>query len=90
MPGVLNFPTATIGPRLIVLVNERGPLALGVEQVGSIINLDLAGFKPVPNYSQRRYISEIVNWKGTMIGLLEMDQVQAELERLCSNTGSEM
>ena len=87
MPKFLNFPTGKIGSRMIVLVNDRGPMALGVDQVGSIINLDLSDFKPVQNYSERKYLSDTINWAGSMIGLLDLNQVLAELDRLCDGAG---
>jgi purine-binding chemotaxis protein CheW len=87
MPKLLNFPMGTIGSRLIVLVDERGPIALGVDQVGSIINLEPSAFNPVQSYSERKYISDVVNWRGAMLGLLQLDQIQTDIDLLCDSTG---
>lgn len=87
LPEMLKFPTARIGSRLIVLVNERGPLALGVDRVGSIISLEPADYKPVENYGEREFICEVVNWKGKMLGLLDLDKVSDELAQLCEGVG---
>jgi len=87
MPKLLNFPTGKIGTRLIVLVNERGPIALGVDQVGSIISLDSSAFNPIQSFTERKYISDVVNWRGTMLGLLQLDQVQTDIDLFCDSTG---
>lgn len=87
MPKLLNFPTGTIGSRLIVLVDDRGPIALGVDQVGSIINLQPSAFNPVQNYSERKYISAVVNWRGAMLGLLQLDQIETDIDLFCNSTG---
>lgn len=84
---LLDFPTGKIGQRLIVLIDKRGPVALGVDRVGSIINLEITQANRMQNYSERAYISDIFNWGGGMISLLDLDQVQAELELRCDNSG---
>lgn len=84
---LLDFPTGKIGQRLIVLVDKRGPVALGVDRVGSIINLEITRTNRMQNYAERPYISDIVNWGGSMVSLLDLEQVQAELDLLCENSG---
>lgn len=88
MPVMLEMTTGTIGQRLIVLINDRGPMALGVDQVGAIVSLESAKTSPIQNYAERKYIREIINWGGSMINLLDLDQVKAELDRLCENGGA--
>lgn len=87
MPIFLGFPMGKVGRRLIVLVNARGPVALGVDQVGSAISLELSDYKPVQNYSDRKYIREVVNCNGAMIGMLNLDQLQTDLQRFCLGMG---
>ncbi|MCW8893324.1 MAG: chemotaxis protein CheW [Deltaproteobacteria bacterium] len=84
---LLDFPTGRIGSRLIVLINERGPVALGVDLVGSIVTLDISRANRIQNYAERQYIRDIVNWGGGMMSLIDLDQLQAELELLCDNAG---
>ena len=87
LPLLLNFPTGNICDRLIVLINERGPLALGVDRVRPIINIEITHANQMQNYAERNYIHEIVNWEGEMISLFDLDQLQAKLEALCVQPG---
>ena len=84
---ILNFPTGKLGQRLIVLINERGPVALGVDQVRAIINLEINQVSKMENYAERNYINEVINWRGEMISLFDLDQLQTELESLCAQVG---
>lgn len=87
MPKLLGFADGKVGSRQIVLTNDWGPIALGVDQVRSIINLEAAALTPVQNYAQRKYISTIINWRGAMLGLLQLEEIQVTLERLCDGGG---
>lgn len=84
---LLNFPAGKLGQRLIVLVNQRGPVTLGVDQVHAIINIEINQTNQMQNYADRNYISDVVNWGGEMISLLDLDQLQSKLESLCVQTG---
>jgi purine-binding chemotaxis protein CheW len=87
MAKLLGFADGKVGSRQIVLTDDWGPIALGVDQVRSIINLEAAALTPVQNYTQRKYISTVINWRGSMLGLLQLDEIQATLERLCDGRG---
>ena len=80
---LLNFPTGNLGQRLIVLINERGPVALGVDQVRAIINVEINQTTQMEDYAERNYISNVVNCRGEMISLFDLDQLQIRLESLC-------
>ncbi len=84
---ILEFPTGKVGYRLIVLVNERGPVALGVDQVQAIITVEISASNRIQNYAERDYISEIINWNGEMISLFDLDQLQLKVESLCAPAG---
>lgn len=84
---LLDFPSGKLGSRLIVLINERGPVALGVDQVGAIIGIEINQTNRMKNYAERTYINDIVNWEGKMISLFDLDQLQMTLESLCIQTG---
>ena len=84
---LLNFPAGKIGRRIIVLVNQRGPVALGVDQVHKIINLATEPTKKRENYSEENCITAIINHAGKMVNLLDLEQLQLQLEELCSETG---
>ena len=85
---LLDFPTGKLGQRLIVLINERGPVALGVDQVRAIINIEINQTTQMQNYAERNYISDVVNWEGEMISLFDLDQLQRKLELLWVQTGA--
>ncbi len=84
---LLDFPIGTLGQRLIVLINERGPVALGVDQVQAIINMEITQANQMQNYAERNYIRDVVNWGGKMISLFDLDQLQLKLESICIQTG---
>jgi len=84
---LLDFPTGKIGPRLIVLVNNRGPVALGVDQVRTVINLEINQTHQMQNYTERNYIVDTINCHGEMISLFDLDQFQVKLESLCAQGG---
>ncbi len=84
---LLNFPPEKMGQRLIVLINQRGPVALGVDQVQAIINIETGSDHQMENYAERSYIKDVINWRGKMISLFDLDQLQVKLELLCTQTG---
>jgi purine-binding chemotaxis protein CheW len=84
---LLDFPTGKLGQRLIVLVNERGPVALGVDQVQAIIKIEINQTRQMENYAERSYIKDVMNWRGKMISLFDLDQLQIKLESLCIRRG---
>ena len=84
---LLNFPPEKIGQRLIVLVNQRGPVALGVDQVEAIINIEAGADLQMENYADKNYICDVINWHGKMISIFDLDQLQTTLETLCTETG---
>ena len=87
LPLLLNFPTENLCNRLIVLINERGPAALGVDQVRAVINIEVAHAKQMQNDAERNYINKTINWNGEMISLFDLEQLQAQLESLCVQLG---
>ena len=85
---LLGFPTGKIGQRLVVLINERGPIALGVDQVRAIINIEINQTNQMQNYAERNYIYNVINWQGEMVSWFDLDQLQVALESLCIQGGS--
>ena len=84
---ILEFPAGNIGTRLIVLAHERGPYALGVDQVRAIISVEISPSTRMQNYTDRDYIREIINWNGEMISVFDLDQLQVYIESLCTSVG---
>ena len=84
---LLDFPSEQLGQRLIVLINQRGPVALGVDQVQAIINIEASPENQMQNYAERSYINDIFNWHGKMVSLFDLDQLQLKLESLCTQVG---
>ncbi len=87
LPQLLKFPIGELCNRLIVLINERGPVALGVDQVRPIINIETTHANQMQNYGESNYIHQIVNWGGEMISLFDLNQLQTKLESLCIQPG---
>ncbi len=84
---LLNFPPGTVGPRLIVLGNEHGPVALGVDRVGAIIGVEMTPSNRIQNYANRDFIREIINWNGEIINLFDLDQLHMSIDSLCQAAG---
>jgi purine-binding chemotaxis protein CheW len=84
---LLNFPPGKIGQRLIVLINQRGPVALGVDQVQAVINVEPDLDIQMENNTERSYITGVINWNGNIISLFGLDQLQVKLELVCAPAG---
>lgn len=87
MSELFGLASAKIGNRLIVLVNERGPFALGVDRVGAIITLDPSVRQGGEDHGGSDYIGKVVDWNGRMLGMLELERVGDELNRICDGMG---
>jgi purine-binding chemotaxis protein CheW len=87
LPQLLRFSHGKIGQRLIVLINEYGPIALGVDQVGAIIHLEQARTSRMEDYAERPFIRDVVNWGGEMISLFDLENLRLVLEQQCQRVG---
>lgn len=87
LAALLGFPSGQLGARLIVLVNDHGPLALGVNRVHPIITLEKDFAGQLLNPPERPYITGVLNRSGTMLSLLDLEAVVAALSELCTATG---
>lgn len=83
LSALLDFPSGNLCNRLIVLTNEQGPVALGTDQVLPIIACERVRVEQPQNSAEQRYIREIIDWDGQMIGLFDLEELQLELESLC-------
>ncbi len=86
---LLGFPLGKIGQRLIVLVNQRGPVALGVDVVRAVINIEMNQMNQMEDFAERNYISNVINYGGEMMSLFDLDHLQRELELICLQAGGE-
>jgi len=86
---ILGFPTAEPGNRLIVLANQKNPVALGVDQVKKIINIDPAKAQQMDTYVDKNYISNIIHHNGKIINLLDLNQLHHQLKLVCNVTGGD-
>jgi len=73
--------------RLLVLTDANGPLALTVDRLRSVINVDLVRGTLTRSESEADCISAVLSWQEEMISLLNLNQLQQLLEQLCSRTG---
>lgn len=87
MGQILGFPPEKIGKRLIVLVNNQQPVALGVGQVSKIINFTAEKNQQMETYGEKNYITQIIQHGGKMINLFDLSQLQHQLTTLCKGTG---
>lgn len=87
LPLLLGFPAATRSERMIVLTDEHGPVALAVDQLLRIINLNLAHSTLSQSDSEEDCIRGVLNRDGEMISLLNLEQLRVMLERLCTDSG---
>jgi len=87
LPGLLGFPAGSRADRLLVLTDANGPLALTVDQLRSVITVDLVRCTLTKSGSEVDCISGVLSWQEEMISLLDLNQLQKLLEQLCSKTG---
>lgn len=87
LAALLGFVSGPLGARLIVLVNDYGPLALGVHHVHPIITFETETDEFLHNPPERSFITGVLNRAGEMLSLLDLNAVIAELNELCIATG---
>lgn len=87
LPLLLGFPTGNRAARIIVLGDEYGPIALTVDRLQAIINLDLAHNTLSQSDSEADCICGVINRAGELISLLDLDRLHQLLEQLCSDGG---
>lgn len=87
LPLLLGFPAGSRSERMIVLTDEHGPVALAVDSLLRIINLDLAHSTLSQSDSEEDCIRGVLNRDGQMISLLDLGQLRLRLEQLCADSG---
>ncbi len=87
LPLLLGFPAGERSERMIVLIDEHGPVALAVDQLLRIINLDLTHSTLSQSDSEVDCIRGVLNRDGTMISLLDLQQLQRIVQQLCCEPG---
>ncbi|HEY5672315.1 MAG TPA: chemotaxis protein CheW [Malonomonas sp.] len=87
LPGLLGFSAGQRAERLLVLTDANGPLALTVDGLRTVINVDLVRGTLSRSESEADCISGVLSWQDEMISLLDLNQLQKLLEQLCSKTG---
>ena len=73
--------------RLIVLTDEHGPMALGVDQVLPILNLEMVHEQDPEESAESGYVKKIFHWDGQMISLFDLERLHVVLEELCVEQG---
>ncbi len=86
LPLLLGFPAGERCERMIVLTDEHGPVALAVDQLLRIIDIDLGRILSQSN-SEEDCIRGVINLDGKMISLLALEQLCAVLEQVCTASG---
>jgi len=87
LPLLLGFPAGERSGRMLVLIDEHGPVVLAVDQLLRIINLDLTHSTLSQSDSEADCIRGVLNREGTMISLLDLKQLQQKIQQLCSEPG---
>lgn len=87
LPLLLGFQAGSRSERMIVLTDEHGPVALAVDGLLRIINLDLKHSTLSQSDSEEDCIRGVLNRDGKMISLLDLGQLRQVLEHLCTESG---
>jgi chemotaxis signal transduction protein len=87
LPSLLGFAAGQRAGRMIVLTDEHGPVALTVDKLLRIINIDLAHSTLSQSESEEDCIRGVLNCDGDMISLLDLHQLRKMLEQICTETG---
>lgn len=87
LPQLLGFPDAKRAGRMIVLTDEHGPVAFTVDRLQRIISLDLTHSTLSQSASEEDCIRGVLDRNGSMISLLDLEQLRLLLDRICDETG---
>jgi len=84
LPRLLGRSDQHICNRLIVLVRDYGPVALAVDQVEAILNVEISHANRLGYEDAGNYIKEVINWQGRMINCFDLDRLQSRIAELCT------
>ncbi len=87
LPLLLGFAGGQRAERLLVLIEAHGPMVLAVDQLQPIIAVDLVQCTLIQSSSEEDCIRGVLNWRETMISLLNLEQLQHRVADLCSRSG---
>jgi purine-binding chemotaxis protein CheW len=82
LPALLGFASEQRDHRRVVLTADFKSLALSVNGIQRIVELDLTALEPPPASSQQKAIRGVAQLDGTEINLLDKDGVINQLENL--------
>lgn len=87
LPALLGFTSGQSCERLIVLTDEHGPMALQVNLLLGLQNINIAHGTLSQTHSEKDCIAGVLNLQGEMISLLDLGQLLLTIEHLCLKTG---
>ena len=87
LPLLIGFPAGPRAERLLVLTDRHGPMALAVDQLRPVLNLNLAQGALDQSRSDADCIRAVISWRDTMFSLLDFEQLQIRLEQICARAG---
>jgi len=86
LPQLLGFPVGERSGRMIVLIDEQGPVALAIDQLQRVISLDLAHSTLSQSESEQDCIRGVLDLNGKMISLLDLERLRLVLDQVCRET----
>jgi purine-binding chemotaxis protein CheW len=84
---LLGLGSGILGEWLIVLTNEKGPVALAVEQVLPILNLDGARDQAPGETDASDYVKGFIHTDKLMVALFDLERMGTQIEQLCASAG---
>ena len=83
LPLFLGFPPANWSERMIVLAQRDFPVVLTVDQIESILSVDLEQATLTQSDAPHDCIGGVLNWHGQMISLLDLEQLHKAVKENC-------
>ncbi len=83
----LGFAVDDRSERMIVLAGSELPLVLAVQQLESLLTVDLDQATLIQSDRPEDCIRGVLNWQGQMISLLDLEQLKKLVEEGCFAMG---
>lgn len=89
LPLFLGFPPVHWSDRMIVLAQRDFPLVLAVNQLESLLSVELEQATLTQSDAPHDCIGGVLNWHGQMISLLDLEQLHKTIAENCFAPGGD-
>ncbi|PLX87803.1 MAG: hypothetical protein C0619_14485 [Desulfuromonas sp.] len=87
LPQLFGFAKGERAKRMIVPTDQDGVLALAVDRVHSVLNAASPMIKPCQNVFAKECVTDVLDWDGKRIRLVDLNMLRERVGQLCEPTG---